>query len=131
MFTPDLFESRFTLLGAAARYDALRARETLATTADEFDSAIAPSGVPLTKEETLELLTLGEVLARKAAYGRQLSVRAARESGASWSQIGAALGTSKQAAWEAHSRWIDSQAAQYGEDEDYVAAARRLAGEPE
>ena len=49
-------------------------------------------------------------LARKAAYGRQLTVRSARSAGASWTQIGAALGTTKQSAWEAHSRWIDQQA---------------------
>ena len=40
----------------------------------------------------LELLALGEVIARKAAYGRQLAVRTARAAGASRSQIGLALG---------------------------------------
>jgi hypothetical protein len=66
-----------------------------------------------------------------------LSVRSARRAGASWSQIGAALGTSKQAAWEAHTRWIDGQAEQHrrsgyeGLDPDTVAAARILAGLPE
>jgi hypothetical protein len=60
-----------------------------------------------------------------------------RQAGASWSQIGAALGTSKQAAWEAHSRWIDGQAEQNqrsgyeGLDDGALAAARALAGEPE
>jgi hypothetical protein len=65
--------------------------------------------VPLTREEALELLALGEVIARKAGYGRQLTVRTARAAGASWSQIGAALGTTKQSAWETHTRWIDDQ----------------------
>ena len=51
----------------------------------------------------------GEVIARKAGYGRQLGVRSARAAGASWAQIGAALGTTKQSAWEAYSRWVDQQ----------------------
>ena len=58
------------------------------------------------------MLALGEVIARKAFYGRQLGVRSARAAGASWTQIGLALGTSKQSAWEAHSRWLDEQAQQ-------------------
>ena len=33
--------------------------------------------------------------------------------GASWPEIGEALGVSKQAAHEAHTRWIAEQAAQY------------------
>ena len=64
--------------------------------------------------EALELLALSEVIVRKAGYGRQLTVRSARMAGASWSQIGSALGTSKQSAWEAHSRWIDQQAERHG-----------------
>jgi hypothetical protein len=65
---------------------------------------------PLTRGEALELLALAEVIMRKAGYGRQLAVRTARATGASWSQIGAALGTSKQSAWETHLRWIEDQA---------------------
>jgi hypothetical protein len=77
------------------------------------------------------------VIARKAAYGRQLTVRSARAAGASWTQIGAALGTTKQSAWEAHSRWIDQQASKrsaYGHqsmDSQEAAAARALAGNPD
>jgi hypothetical protein len=132
--TPDELERQFTLLTAAARYDALRARDALASPPDEEETP-DPGDAPLTRGEALELLALGEVIARKAAYGRQLSVRSARRVGASWSQIGAALGTSKQAAWEAHNRWIDEQAEQraghWGWDEADTAAARRLAGQPE
>ncbi|WP_220183245.1 hypothetical protein [Sphaerisporangium album] len=138
MATPDDLEKRFTLLTATARYDNLRAREALASWArDESGEADPYAPPPLTKEEALEALALGEVIARKAAYGRQLAVRSARAAGASWSQIGAALGTSKQAAWEAHSRWIDDQAERHrrdgysGMDERYTAAARVLAGKPE
>ncbi|MET8337560.1 hypothetical protein ABZV14_28680 [Streptosporangium canum] len=139
MSTPDELELQFTLLTAVARYDALRARDALASPADEDDSLTPPDpgAEPLTRGEALELLALGEVIARKAGYGRQLSVRSARQAGASWSQIGAALGTSKQAAWEAHNRWIDEQAREHrrdghwGWDENDVAAARTLAGPPE
>jgi hypothetical protein len=124
MATPDDLDQQFTLRTATDRYDTLRAHDALAST-------------PLSRDESLELLALGEVIARKAAYGRQLTVRSARRAGASWSQIGAALGTSKQAAWETHSRWIDGQAAHpardghVGWDDDDLAAARALAGQPE
>jgi hypothetical protein len=129
MTTPQSVEPEHTLLTAVARLDDLRTRESLA----DFGSDAEALG----KAETLELLALSEVVARKAAYGRQLTVRAAREAGASWTQIGAALGMSKQAAWEAHSRWIDAQAEAFGQpgrmgfDEGAVAQARALAGEPD
>ena len=71
-------------------------REALATVAGE-------DATPLTREEALEMLALSEVVIRKAGYGRQAMVRAARDAGASWAQVGVALGTTKQAAWEAHS----------------------------
>jgi hypothetical protein len=153
MITPSDLEREFTLLTAAARHDQLRAREALASPDQGAalpddpgaalrddpgdDTSYDPGATPLTLDEALELLALSEVIARKAGYGRQLTVRSARQAGASWSQIGAALGTSKQAAWEAHSRWIDGQAEQHqrsgyeGLDESAVAAARVLAGDPE
>jgi hypothetical protein len=61
--------------------------------------------------ETLELLALGEVMIRKVGYSRSAMVRSARAAGASWTQIGAALGSSKQAAWEAHRRTTEEQPA--------------------
>jgi len=145
MITPIDLERQFTLLTAAARHDQLRAREALAppdpgvgSGDDPADEIADDAGIAsLTLDEALELLALSEVIARKAGYGRQLTVRSARQAGASWSQIGAALGTSKQAAWEVHSRWIDGQAEQHrrsgyeGLDESAVAAARALAGDPE
>jgi hypothetical protein len=120
MVTPDALEREVTLRAAVARFDDLRGRDD-------------PSG----RDEALELLALGEVIARKAGYGRQLDVRAARAAGASWSQIGAALGASKQAAWEAHNRWIDEQADHHGRtgfvgmDDAEAAAARSAAGRPD
>ncbi len=94
--TPDAAEREHTLRTAVARYDDLRLRDSLGEPA-------------LSRDDALELLALGEVIARKAGYGRQLTVRAARAAGASWSQIGAALGTTKQAAWETHLRWVADQ----------------------
>jgi hypothetical protein len=129
MTTPEEIERQHTLLTAAARYHELRLRDAGA------DPAVTAAA--LTKEESLELLALGEVIARMAGYGRQLAVRTARAAGASWSQIGAALGTSKQSAWEAHALWIDKQIEQYrengyeGMDEEYAAAVRALADTPD
>lgn len=72
---------------------------------DALAAVAGENAIPLTREETLEMLALSEVVIRKAGYGRQSMVRAARDEGASWAQVGAALGTTKQAAWEAHNRW--------------------------
>ena len=102
MADPDELERRHTLSTATTRYDELRMRDALAAMGD--DDA-------LTREESLELLALSEVVIRKAGYGRQAMVRSARSNGASWTQIGSALGSSKQAAWEAHNRWAEEQGA--------------------
>lgn len=128
MASPDELEQQHTLSTATTRYDELRMRDALAAMSDDGD---AP---PLTREETLELLALSEVIVRKAGYGRQAMVRSARTAGASWTQIGTALGSTKQAAWEAHHRWIEDQARQHeltgyqGLDPDQADAARGLAG---
>jgi hypothetical protein len=94
--TPDALEKQHTLATATARLDQLRMWEVLGDPA-------------LGRREALEALALGEVVARKTAYGRQLTVRAARAAGASWAEIGAALGVSRQSAWEAHARWLEEQ----------------------
>jgi hypothetical protein len=131
MTTPDELEQQHTLSTATTRYDELRMRDALAAMAGDADNP------PLSREETLELLALSEVVIRKAGYGRQAMVRSARGSGASWNQIGAALGTSKQAAWEAHNRWIEEQARQHeltgfeGLDPTEASTARGLAGQPD
>ncbi|CAM5342209.1 hypothetical protein SVIOM342S_06529 [Streptomyces violaceorubidus] len=129
MTTPESIEPQHTLLTAVARLDELRARESLTGFGSDDEA--------LDRPQLLELLALSEVIARKAAYGRQLTVRAAREAGSSWSQIGATLGTSKQAAWEAHMRWIDAQEdardrpGQIGFDAADTAEARAVAGGPD
>jgi hypothetical protein len=102
MVAPEDMEWRYTLRTAVVRYDELRMRDTLGADTPEER---------MTKEEALELLALSELIARKAGYGRQLAVRTARAAGASWSQIGTAMGTSKQSAWESHLRWIEEQGA--------------------
>ncbi len=130
MTSPQELEAQHTLRTAVARFDDLRARDSLADPTAE-DSVPAEH---LSGPEVLEMLALGQVIASKAGYGQQLAVRSAREAGASWSAIGRALDMSKQAAWEAHTRWIEDQAAQHaasadsGLDELSVARAKRLAG---
>jgi hypothetical protein len=103
--SPDELERVHTLSTATARYNDLRMRDALAAMTGGTDETTSP----LTREETLELLALSEVVIRKAGYGRQAMVRSARLAGASWTQIGCALGSSKQAAWEAHQRWAQEQ----------------------
>src|SRR4051794_17538720 len=103
-------ERQHTLRTAVARYEELRAREILADTAEGSSPDVA-EGERLPAGEVLELLALSEVIARKAGYGQQLAVRTARAAGASWASIARALGVSKQAAWEDHTRWIDGQSA--------------------
>jgi hypothetical protein len=69
---------------------------------------------------------------------RRVAIEAAREAGATWEQVGAALGMSRQAAWEYYSRSVratlaDSavEAADMSDDEamdlsvEEVRAARR------
>jgi hypothetical protein len=132
----DRMEHDHTLLSAASRYDRLRLRDALAGATE--DGGRSGAGVdgddPLSQEEALEMLALGEIVIRKAGYGRALAVRTARRAGASWTQVGAALGTTKQAAWEAHNRWIEQQATDHertgyeGLTPDEAAEARMLAG---
>jgi hypothetical protein len=121
-------ERSLSLTAAVARLEELRRREAVAD---------PDGGMPaLGREESLELLALQEVVARKAGYGRALTVRTARAAGASWAEIGRALGTSRQAAWEAHQKWIDGQADRHGRvgeigfDDADVASERVLAGGP-
>ncbi|MET0418886.1 MAG: hypothetical protein ABW022_22955 [Actinoplanes sp.] len=131
--SPDELEQQHTLSTATTRYDELRMRDALASMTGDSDDA----GAGLSRTEALEMLALSEVVIRKAGYGRQPMVRSARGAGASWTQIGAALGTSKQAAWEAHNRWIEDQARQHestgyeGLDPEQVGEARDLAGSPD
>jgi hypothetical protein len=100
----DELEHQWTLTTAVARYENLRARDSFADP-DDADSTIKP----LDKAEALQLIALSEVITRKAGHGRQLAVRTARTMGASWAEVGQALGASRQSAWEAHTRWREAQ----------------------
>nr|WP_296065905.1 hypothetical protein [uncultured Actinoplanes sp.] len=134
--SPDELERQHTLSTATTRYDELRMRDALAAMSGTPDSRTPPE-TPLTRDEALEMIALSEVVIRKAGYGRQAMVRTARAAGASWTQIGAALGSSKQAAWEAHNRWIEEQVRQHertgyeGFDVEQADQARGLAGSPD
>ena len=136
MTSPDEVERQHTLRTAVARYEELRSREIMADVAAGMSPEVADDE-RLAAQDVLELLALSEVIARKAGYGQQLAVRTARAAGASWAAIARALGTSKQAAWEGHTRWIDAQAEQAlspgreGLDPDEVARLRRMAGSPD
>jgi hypothetical protein len=136
MTSPAALETQHTLRTAVARYEDLRARDSLADRAED-EAPEEAAAEQLSQAEVLEMLALAQVIARKAGYGQQLAVRAARQTGAPWSAIGRALDMSKQAAWEAHTRWIEDQAAQHrasghaGLDDLSVARARRLAGRPD
>lgn len=64
-------------------------------------SVIVSSALPADPVEALRELARGEVELDRLRRDR---VRLARESGASWEQIGAALGMSRQSAWEYFTR---------------------------
>jgi hypothetical protein len=136
MTSPGEVERQHTLRTAVARYEELRAREILADSAGTDAPEVAASE-RLPASDVLELLALSEVIARKAGYGQQLAVRTARAAGASWAAIARALGMSKQAAWEAHTRWIDAQRDMHrstgheGLDADEADHLRRMAGSPD
>ena len=139
--TPEVLENEFSLLTAVTRLDFLSRRDNVVIdepndSADDDDHWMRIKDVTTTLdvEEALELLTLGEVVARKAHEHRQLGIRAALRGGADWQQIGRALGVSPRAAWERHVHWLDQQARARAAgnadalDAESVAAARTLAG---
>lgn len=139
--TPEVLESEFSLVTAVTRLDFLSRRDNIAvdgpndSTDDDDDwASFKASGTSLDVDEALELLALGEVVARKAHDNRQVGIRAALRGGADWQRIARAMGISPRAAWEQHVRWIDGQAAARGAgdrpvlDADDVVAARALAG---
>jgi len=135
---PEVLEREFSLLTAVTRLDFLSRRDNVVLdepndSADDDDNWMSIKDVTTTLdvEEALELLALGEVVARKAHEHRQLGIRAALRGGAGWSQIGRALAMSPRAAWEQHSAWLDEREAAGDHDAldgVSIAAARDLAG---
>ena len=139
--TPEVLEREFSLLTAVTRLDFLSRRDNVVVdqpndSDDDDDDWMRIKDVTTTldAEEALELLALGEVVARKAHENRQLGIRAALRGGADWARIGHALGISARAAWERHVGWLNDQAAaRRAGDEDAlddgeIAQARELAG---
>src|SRR3712207_9168972 len=97
----DALDREHTLATAVQRFDELRGRDSLADPDD-------PDGPrPLSRAEALELLALGEVIARHAGQGRHLTVRTERAAGASWAEICRSMGTTRQCARAAQRRWHD------------------------
>jgi hypothetical protein len=126
--TPDALESEFSLTTAATRLDFLSRRDngdTALNTVQDDDhwGSMRAAGTSLDVHESLELLALGEVVARKAHGSQLVGIRAALRGGASWEQIAAALDVSPQAAWDAFHDAIARQL-----DADAAAAATELAG---
>lgn len=91
---------------------------------------------PLTAAERLELMAIGEVLARY--YRHPTMLDHAATAGASWEQIGAARGTSADQARQDYREWADGQhelltlmEGRWGMSDDEYAKAIGRAAEPE
>ena len=138
---PEVLESEFSLLTAVTRLNFLSRRDNVVLdqpndSADDDDDWMRIKDVTTTLDvdEALELLALGEVVARKAHEHRQLGIRAALRGGADWRDIGRAMGISPRAAWERHVSWLNEQdTARRAGDPDALDAgtlqqARELAG---
>ena len=128
--TPDDLGSEFSLTTAATRLDFLSRRDNgdtaLNTVHDEDDdhwASMRSAGTSLDVHESLELLALGEVVARKAHDSQLVGMRAALRGGAGWEQIAAALDMTPAAAWDAFHESVARQL-----DADSAAAAKELAG---
>jgi hypothetical protein len=123
--TPDVLEAEFSLTTAATRLDFLSRRDSgdtaLNTVRDEDDhwGSIRAAEVSLDVQESLELLALGEVVARKAHDSELIGIRAALRGGASWDEIA----VTPQAAWDGFQEAIGRQL-----EADAAAAAKELAG---
>ena len=127
--TPARLEDEFTLPTAATRLDFLSRRDNGDTAvntvvdADDDWSAIRATTTSLDVAEALEVLALGEVIARKAHDSRLIGLRAALRGGADWEQIAAALDRTPAQAWETYLGLVEEDL-----DGEAADAARELAG---
>ena len=128
--TPAALEAEFSLSTAATRLDFLRRRDSgdtaLNTVADddgEHWGSIRDGGTSLDTAEALELLALGEVVARKAHDSRLIGLRAALRGGAGWEDVARALDCTPRQAWETYLGLVDEELR--GAE---ARAARELAG---
>ncbi|MGY1747590.1 hypothetical protein [Blastococcus sp. SYSU D00695] len=133
--TPEALEREFSLTTAATRLDFLSRRDSGAATlnsvaAEDPDdwSAIRDTETNLDVPESLELLALGEVIARKARDSQLIGIRAALRGGAGWEQIAAALDVAPDEAWTVYHRLIERQERSRLLDPQDAASARDLAG---
>lgn len=137
--------SELSVVAARERYDELTGRDLCAQAAarlrarGEFDAdnlghRTVAEAEPLTTEDRLELMAVGEVLARYYRHPAMLD-HAARD-GATWEQIGAARGTSADQARQDYRDWAKGQHdllayedGRFGmSDGEYAAALARSAG---
>ena len=137
--TPEVLEE-FSLVTAVTRLDFLARRDNHvvevgrdATDDDDDWAGLRGEPTSLDVDEALELLALGEVVARKAHATRDTGVLAALRGGATWADIAAALDVPPATAWDQHIGWLDEQDAARGRGEDALdaaatARARELAG---
>ena len=127
--TPAALEAEFSLVTAASRVDFLSRRDDGGTALNSVGDddghwgSFLDTGTSLDTAEALELLALGEVIARKAHDSRLVGLRAALRGGAGWDQIARALDRTPAQAWESYLELVD--AGLRGADAD---AARDLAG---
>jgi hypothetical protein len=131
--TPEALEGEFSLPTAATRLDFLSRRDNgntaLNTVRDDEDhdeddwSSLRTTDTQLDVDEALELVALGEVIARKAHDSQVIGIRAALRGGAGWAQIAGALGVTPQQAWDSFTESIATDL-----DADAAASARELAG---
>jgi hypothetical protein len=133
--TPEALEGELSLTTAVTRLDFLSRRDSGSTTlntvadGDEDDwSSIRDGDTSLDAPEALELLALGEVIARKAHGSRLVGIRAALRGGAGWDEIAAALDMPPAAAWDLFARMLDEQVRARAIDAEAAASARQLAG---
>ncbi|MGY1695987.1 MULTISPECIES: hypothetical protein [unclassified Geodermatophilus] len=134
--TPEALEQEFSLQTAVTRLDFLSRRDSGATpraraTGSDEDSwsSLLDDSTSLDVAESLELLALGEVVARKAHDSQLVGFRAALRGGAGWEAIAAALDLAPAEAWAAYHRVIDSQERAGVLDAQDAADARAQAGD--
>lgn len=147
--TVDAVESAYRdrlLTAGRDRYEELTDRDLSARTVavlrerGEFDPANAghqllAAKAPLSAAEYLELMAIGEALARY--YQHPSTVHDAARAGAGWEQIGAARGISAAQARAEYREWATGQHAlhtdtgRWGLDAGQYAAAMARAGDPD
>jgi hypothetical protein len=127
--TPDTLAEEFSLPTAATRLDFLSRRDngdtalnTVSEDPDDWASLRDTAGTQLDVHESLELLALGEVVARKAHDSRLIGIRAALRGGATWDDVAGALGVTPQQAWDTYTEAVSQL------DDAEAAPARELAG---